>query len=58
MENDKMKKDEEFESLVRPLMKYLADNYHPHAIVIVNTINAQILEGTITTDEILDYVKD
>ncbi len=48
----------EFETLVRPLMKFLCDNCHPHVTVIVTPTNAELLEGVCSTGEIMDYVKD
>jgi hypothetical protein len=49
---------EEFEAVVRPVMKYLADNYNPHVIMLINSTNAQLLEGLRSTGEIMDYIKD
>ena len=47
----------EFEKVVRPLIKWLNDNCHPHITVIVDCGRAEILEGVtaFTTD---DYIKD
>lgn len=36
---------EKFEEAVKPLMKYLAENHHPHTCVIVDSTNAELLEG-------------
>jgi hypothetical protein len=46
---------ERFEKAARPLMKYLAQNYHPHVTVIVDGSRAEILEGSasIVTDEFI-----
>lgn len=35
----------EFEKAVKPLMKYLAENHHPHVTVIVDGNAAELLEG-------------
>lgn len=48
----------DFESSVRPLLKYLNDHHHPHCSVIVTPTNAEIVEGIQTTGPIMDYVKD
>lgn len=48
----------EFEALVRPLIKFLCDNCHPHVSVIVTPTNAELLEGVCSTGQIMDYVKD
>ncbi|HHT23152.1 MAG TPA: hypothetical protein GXZ87_07575 [Bacteroidales bacterium] len=45
-----------FEDLARPMMKYLCENYHPHVTVIITPTNAELLEGKMSTGEILDYV--
>lgn len=46
-----------FEEAARPLMKFLAENHHPHTTVILTSTNAEIVEGlaTFITQE---YVKD
>lgn len=48
---------EEFEELARPLIKFLNDNYHPHAAVLITPNMAEILSGELVfnTDE---YIKD
>ena len=48
----------EFIALSRPLIRFLCDNYHPHVAVIVTSTNAQIMEGLVSTGEIMDYVHD
>ena len=46
---------EQFEEAVKPLMKYLAENHHPHVTAIVEGGRAEILEGSasIVTDEFI-----
>jgi len=34
-----------FEQAVRPLIKYINDNYHLHVTVIVDSDHAEVLEG-------------
>lgn len=48
---------EEFETAARPLIKWLAENVHPHHTVIVTGTNAELLEGQIvvSTEE---YLRD
>ena len=36
---------EEFEELVRPLLKYLAENHSPHTSIIITNTSAEIVEG-------------
>ena len=46
---------ENFEKAVKPLMKYLAENHHPHVTAIVEGGRAEILEGSasVVTDEFI-----
>lgn len=52
------KQREEFESLSRPLIKFLNDNCHPHVLVIVTPTKAELTESVCSTGEIKDYVYD
>ncbi len=47
----------EFEEAVKPLMKYLAENHHPHTSVIVTSNSSEIVEGlaVFNTNE---FIKD
>lgn len=47
----------EFEEAVKPIMKWLCENFHPHIIVIIDPTTAEILEGcaSVVTHE---FVKD
>lgn len=47
-----------FEEAARPLIRWLCENVHPHHSVIVTPTNAELLEGSCTTGEILDYLTD
>jgi hypothetical protein len=40
-----IEKQEKFEEAVRSLMKYLAENHHPHTSVYVTSSTAELLEG-------------
>ena len=48
-------KIKEFEEVAKPLIKFLAENFHPHVTVIVDGGRAEILEGSasIVTDEFI-----
>lgn len=48
---------DEFEVAARPLIKYLAENHHPHVTCIVTNDNAQLLEGQ-RAIHVPDYIKD
>jgi len=48
----------EFDTICRPLLKFLCDNCHPHVSVIITPTNAELLEGVCSTGEIMDYVHD
>lgn len=41
----------------KPLIKYLAENHHPHVKVIVTNNYAELLEGVTNTGEINQYIK-
>lgn len=44
---------EEFENAAKPLIKFLNDHCHPHTIVQVDQVSAELLESqvTIVTEE-------
>lgn len=48
----------EFKELCLPLMKWLAANHHPHHTIIVTPVNAELLEGKVSTGTTLDHIKD
>ncbi len=55
-----MTKNEDLKALLvaaTPLIKYLAENHHPHMSVIVTSDSAEMVEGVMTarTDE---FIKD
>jgi len=39
------KQSKAFKKAVRPLMKYLAENHHPHTKCVVENNRAELLEG-------------
>jgi len=57
-QNKKITPVTEFEDVVRPVIKYLCENHHPHVTVIVTPTNAELLEGKMSTGQIMDYVVD
>lgn len=38
-------KQAEFEAVVRPVMKYMAENHHPHTTTIITSTAAEIMSG-------------
>jgi len=50
-------KYEEFTNLCKPLIKYLNDNYHPHAKIIIDTTGWELVEWLMScrTNE---FIKD
>lgn len=52
------KKEDLFTKFSRPLMKYLAENHHPHTKVIVESNLSELVEGVKTTGTINDYLVD
>lgn len=47
----------EFEVAAKPLMKWLADNCHPHTSAIVESDRAELVEG-IAMIKCDDFIKD
>ena len=52
------KQKEEFNELIRPIIKFLNDNYHPHVHVIITPTGAELSERVYSTGDILDYLRD
>jgi hypothetical protein len=48
----------DFETLCRPVMQFLNNNFNPHVTVTITPISAELVERIISTGTILDYVKD
>ena len=50
----------EFEEIARIMMKHLANpqKYHPHYRVIIDSTNAELLEGKESTGQTMDYITD
>lgn len=51
----RFKKQDNFEIFAKPLMKWLAENKHPHCSIILTSTTAELVEGIqcINTDEFL-----
>lgn len=47
-----------FEQAARPLIKWLAENVHPHHSVYVTSTHAELLEGSCCTGQITEYLRD
>jgi len=41
-------KKEEFEALVKPLIKFMAQEMHPHHLLVIDSTKAELLEGSIS----------
>ena len=39
------KEQDEFESIVKPVMKWLSENHHPHVHIVIESNTAQLYEG-------------
>ena len=48
----------DFETVVKPVLKYLCENHHPHVTVIITPTTAELLEGVKTIGQVFDYVQD
>ena len=44
-----------FEEIIKPVIKYMAENHHPHTTLIIDATHAELLEGimVISTEEYL-----
>ena len=49
-----------FEEAARVVMKHMAnpEKYHPHHVAIIDSTNAQLLEGKESSGQTLDYITD
>lgn len=54
-ETEKQEEKLSFEEIVKPVMKWLAENHHPHISIVIDATHAEMLEGVegFTTDEFL-----
>ena len=45
----------DFENVVKPVMKFLAENHHPHTKILIDSNVAELVEGikTVVTDEFI-----
>ena len=50
-------KQNEFAEAAKPLIKFIADNFHPHVTVIVDCSSAEMLEG-ICSFRTEEFIKD
>jgi hypothetical protein len=57
---EELEKEAEFEEVARVMMKHLAnpEKYHPHFRVIIDSTNAELLEGNKSTGQVMDYITD
>lgn len=50
--------NKEFTELVKPLIKFLCDNYHPHVTIIVTPTGAELMEWLKSTWQITEFLRD
>jgi hypothetical protein len=57
---EEFEKEAEFEEIAKVMMKHLAnpEKYHPHFRVIIDSTNAELLEGKESTGQVMDYITD
>lgn len=57
---DTLEKDylKEFETVARPLIKWLCKNQHPHVTAIITPTSCELMEGKCANPKIFDYVQD
>ena len=58
VEDAEEQKRNDFETIVRPVLKYLCENHHSHVTVIITPTTAELVEGVKTIGQVLDYVLD
>jgi hypothetical protein len=53
-----LEKDSEFDEVARVMMRHLANpqKYHPHHRAIIDSTNAELLEGKESTGKVMDYI--
>jgi hypothetical protein len=47
-----------FREAAMPLIEWMAKNVHPHHTAIVTATNAELLEGQMSTGQVLDFLQD
>lgn len=47
----------EFIEIVKPVIKWMAENQHPHTKLIIDSKSAELLEG-ILISETIEFIKD
>lgn len=47
----------EFDEAVKPLIKFMAENYHPHTKLIVDCGSAELVEG-VACERTDEFIKD
>jgi len=55
-DEQKRKESEAFRAAADPLIKYLADNHHPHTQVTVTSVGAELWVGELTTGNVYDHL--
>ena len=48
----------DFKANARPLLKYLAENHHPHTTAIITSTSIELVEGIKAENKIYDYIQD
>lgn len=54
---DNKEKLKEFEDVVRPVIKWLCENHHPHHTVVITCDRAELSEGKMSV-RITEYIQD
>jgi hypothetical protein len=48
----------DFKESTKPLLKYLAENHHPHTTAIITSTSIELVEGIKAENKIYDYIQD
>lgn len=54
---DRNKRMQDFQELVKPIIKWLNENYHPHVVVHIEPTGAQLYEGLMGVP-VTEFIKD
>lgn len=55
---DNKEKLEKLKEAAKPLIKLLAEDYHPHHTAIVTSTSIELLEGVAIIPDIIDFLVD
>ncbi len=59
-EEDQLRKEKAmaFKELIKPIVKYLNENHHPHTTIIITPTGGELMEGIIGSGPITEFITD